>query len=118
MQRGHKTAIARIFSDLIKADRIVDTAEMECWRNICDKYGIDRDVRIEAREISFADALNAICGSGVPGLKEDLLGNCRAMTVSDGFCAHSEALLMIALTTMLDSRQPLHVQPSATAGIT
>ncbi len=108
MQRGHKTAIARIFSDLIKADRIVDTAEMECWRNICDKYGIDRDVRIEAREISFADALNAICGSGVPGLKEDLLGDCRAMTVSDGFCAHSEALLMIALTTMLDSRQPLH----------
>lgn len=28
------------------------------------------------------------------------------MTVSDGFCAHSEALLMIALTTMLESGQP------------
>lgn len=106
MLKGHKVAIARIFADLIKADRIVDTGEMECWRNICDKYAIDKDVRIEAREISFAEALNVICNSGVQGLKEDLLGDCRSMTVSDGFCAHSEALLMIALTTLLDSDQP------------
>lgn len=106
MQKGHKVAIARIFADLIKADRIVDTSEMECWRNICDKYAIDREVRVVARKVSFADALNVICSSGVPGLKEDLLGDCRSMTVSDGFCAHSEALLMIALTTMLESGQP------------
>lgn len=106
MLKGHKVAIARIFADLIKADRIVDTGEMECWRNICQKYAIDRDARIEAREVSFADALNVICNSGVQGLKEDLLGDCRAMTVSDGFCAHSEALLMIALITLLDSNQP------------
>lgn len=106
MLKGHKVAIARIFADLIKADRIVDTGEMECWRNICNKYAIDKDVRIEAREVSFADALNVICNSGIRGLKEDLLGDCRSMTVSDGFCAHSEALLMIALSTMLESEQP------------
>lgn len=105
MLKGHKVAIARIFADLIKADRIVDTGEMECWCNICNKYAIDKDVRIEAREVSFADALNVICNSGVQGLKEDLLGDCRSMTVSDGFCAHSEALLMIALSTMLESEQ-------------
>ncbi|MDE6097639.1 MAG: hypothetical protein K2G24_02000 [Muribaculaceae bacterium] len=106
MLKEHKVAIARIFADLIKADRIVDTGEMECWRNICNKYAIDRDVRIEAGEVSFAEALDVICNSGVQGLKEDLLGDCRSMTVSDGFCAHSEALLMIALTTILDSGQP------------
>lgn len=106
MRAVEKIAVSRIFADLIKADRIVDTGEMECWRIICNKYAIDRDVRIEAREVSFADALNVICNSGVQGLKEDLLGDCREMTVSDGFCAHSEALLMIALTTMLESEQP------------
>lgn len=106
MRAAEKIAVSRIFADLIKADRIVDTGEMECWRNICNKYAIDKDVRIEAREVSFADALNVICNSGVQGLKEDLLGDCREMTVSDGFCAHSEALLMIALTTMLESEQP------------
>ena len=106
MLKAHKVAIARIFTDLIKADRIVDTGEMECWRRICGKYAIDRDIRIEAAEVSLADALNTICGSGVRGLKEDLLGDCRAMTVSDGFCAHSEALLMIALSALLDSASP------------
>ncbi|MDE5643235.1 MAG: hypothetical protein K2I56_07050 [Muribaculaceae bacterium] len=106
MLKSHKVAAARIFADLIKADRIIDTGEMECWRNICTKYAIDRDARIEARDVSFAEALDAICNSGVQGLKEDLLGDCRSMTVSDGFCAHSEALLMIALTTVLDSGQP------------
>lgn len=106
MRAAEKIAVARIFADLIKADRIVDTGEMECWRNICHKYAIDRDVRIEAREMSFSYALNVICNSGVQELKEDLLRDCMAMTVSDGFCAHSEALLMIALTTMLESEQP------------
>lgn len=106
MLKGHKVAIARIFADLIKADRIVDAGEMQCWRDVCRKYGIDRDVRIEARDLSFADALNAICSSGVTGLKEDLLGDCRSMTVSDGFCAHSEALLMVTLAIILDPALP------------
>ncbi len=102
MLKEHRVAIARIFTDLIKADRIVDTGEMECWRVICDKYSIDRDARVAARDISFAEAIDIICDSGVQGLMEDLLGDCRSMTVSDGYCAHSEALLMIALTVLLD----------------
>ncbi len=105
MTKQEKTAIARIFADLIKADRIVDTGEMEYWRNICDKYEIDRDIRIAASDISFADAVKTICTSSDRGLGEDLLGDCRGMTVSDGFCAHSEALLMIALTTMFSSKR-------------
>lgn len=101
MLKIHKIAIARIFDDLIMADRIIDAGEMECWRKICAKYSIDRDIRIAAKDISFAQALDIICRSGVDGLKEDLLGSCRSMTVSDGFCAHSEALLMIALSIVL-----------------
>ncbi|MDE6558737.1 MAG: hypothetical protein K2K29_02480, partial [Muribaculaceae bacterium] len=103
MLQTHKVAIARIFADLIKADRIINTGEMECWRNLCEKYDIDREVRVKAREISFARALELICESGVSGLKKDLLQDCRSMTVSDGFCAHSEALLMIAVMLVLDS---------------
>ena len=106
MRAVEKIAIARIFADLIKADRIVDTGEMECWRSICNKYAIDREIRIEAIDVSFADALNVICSSETMELRKDFLGDCREMTVSDGFCAHSEALLMIALSTMLESEQP------------
>lgn len=103
MLKEHKVAIARIFDDLIKADRIVDTNEMNCWRKVCRKYSIDRDVRVEARAMSLAGALDIICNSGVTGLRKSLLEDCREMTVSDGFCAHSEALLIMALSTMLDS---------------
>ncbi|MDE7509243.1 MAG: hypothetical protein K2M62_03895, partial [Muribaculaceae bacterium] len=92
--QAQKAAIARIFADLIKADRIIDTGEMECWTNICLRYDIDRDMRVKARNISFAQAINTICDTDAGALREDLLGDCRAMTVSDGFCAHSEALLM------------------------
>ena len=110
MLRVHKIAIARIFADLIKADRIIDTGEMECWERVCAKYAIDKEIETEAQYVSFSDALESICNSGVQGLKEDLLGDCRSMTVSDGFCAHSEALIMIALILMLDSEQPFRVE--------
>lgn len=110
MLKAHKIAIVRIFSDLIKADRIIDTGEMECWTRICGKYSIDREAQIEAQNISFAQALDDICSSGGAGLQEDLLGDCRSMAVSDGFCAHSEALIMIALTLMLQPNRPFRVE--------
>ena len=103
MTQQEKISIARIFSDLIKADRIVDTGEMEYWRNVCLKYDLDRDVRTAAREMSFAEAVKTICSSSDRGA--DILGDCSAMTKSDGFCAHSEALLMIALNTMFGSNR-------------
>lgn len=110
MQRINKVAIARIFADLIKADRIIDAGEMEYWNSICAKYSIDKEMENEARHISFAKALNVICASEEQGVKEALLDDCRSMTVSDGFCAHSEALIMIALILMLDARQPYSVE--------
>lgn len=110
MQRIHKIAIARIFADLIKADRIIDAGEMEYWEKICQKYSINKEIEIESLQMSFAEAMDAICTSGVLGLKEDFLEDCRSMTVSDGFCAHSEALIMIALVLMLDSEQPFNAE--------
>lgn len=110
MLRVHKVAIARIFADLIKADRIIDAGEMQCWQSLCQKYAIDKNIEIEALNISFAQALETICSSGVQGLKEDLLGDCRAIALSDKFCAHSEASLMIALTLMLDSVQNYRIE--------
>ena len=103
MLKEHKVAIARIFADLIKADRIVDTGEMECWRRLCNKYGIDRDIRVNAREVSFSEAMKSICISGDFALRGELLRDCRSMTLSDGYCAHPEALLMMALAVMLDT---------------
>lgn len=110
MLRVYKVAIARVLSDLIKADRIIDSGEMQCWQGICKKYAIDKEIEVEALNVTFADAVDTICQSGVKGLKEDLLGDCRAMALSDGFCAHSEASLMIALTLMLEPAKDYRVE--------
>lgn len=107
MTKSQKIAIARIFDDLIKADRIVDTGEMAYWKDICEKYIIDRDVKIASRDLSFADAVNTICASKLKRIKEELYEDCKAMTISDGFCAHSEALIMISLKYMFDPNQML-----------
>ncbi len=110
MIRADKTAIARIFAELIMADRIINSGEMEYWSMVCAKYGIDKDIKSEAQNVSFAEALDAICKSGDEHLKEALLEDCLSMTTSDGFCAHSEALIMIALILQLDDEQPFSVE--------
>lgn len=110
MLKGHKVAIARIFSDLIKADRIIDVGEMKYWQEICLKYSIGQDVAVESQSITFAEAVDTISSSGVKGLKEDILGDCRAMALSDGFCAHSEASIMIALSLILDAGQNSRIE--------
>lgn len=102
MQKKQRTAIARIFADLIKADRIIDSDEMDCWQRICAKYAIDSDIKSDALSMSFAEALHIICSGGANGPGGELLADCRAMTVSDGFCAHSEALVMITLMLTLE----------------
>lgn len=109
MVKRQRTAIARIFSDLIKADRIVDAGEMERWRQLCDKYRIDSEISVEAQMMTLAEALTEISRSDEPGLCADFLADCRSMTLSDGFCAHSEAMLMIALTLMFDTGRPFNL---------
>ena len=103
MQKNQRIAIARIFSDLIKADRIVDAGEMDYWKTVCERYQIDREIHSAASEMPLAQALDVICDGDDSKLKSRLLEECRAMTVSDGFCAHSEAMLMMALNVMLDN---------------
>ncbi len=102
MTRSEKIAVARIFSELIKADHIIDTGEMECWSRICAQHAIGKAEEAEAQTVSFAQAISVILQSSDPGLRKNLLENCASMTVSDGFCAHSEALIMIALYFLLE----------------
>ena len=110
MTTKERIAIARIFSDLIKADRIVDTGEMEYWAKICSKYSITKDMEIRAQEITFSAALSTIRNSEYTESKKAFLEDCRSMTTSDGFCAHSEALIMIAIILMLEEDCPFRVE--------
>lgn len=109
MLRIHKIAIARILTEIIKADHIININEMECYTRLCTKYSIDNVIENEAQLVSFSDALEFISNSDTQEMKESLLSDCRTMAISDGFCSHSEALIMIALILMLDPEVPYSV---------
>lgn len=98
MTKSEKCAICRILFDLIQADSIIDSGEMEHYSVLREKYSINREDEVAAAQITFAEAVNTLAVSD-SSLKENLLQDFSNMTVSDGFCARSEALLMIALNT-------------------
>lgn len=101
MKSKEKTAVVRIFVDLIKADGIIDAGELEFYDAMRKKYGFTQENEVEAMSTSFSDAISVLRESERK-LREDVLSDCKDVTVSDGFCAHSEALLLIALKWALD----------------
>lgn len=102
MKSSEKTAAVRIFTDLIKSDRIIDTGEMAFYDAMRTKYGFTQDNEITAMQMTFSEAID-ILKSADDKLRGDVLADCAHATMSDGFCAHAEALLLIALRQALDA---------------
>ena len=103
MTKTEKSAICRILFDLIQADLIIDSGEREHYAILRDRYNISKDDEVAASQITFAEAVNTLSLSDVE-FKESILQDFSSMTVSDGFCARSEALLMIALNNRLKAK--------------
>ena len=101
MKREEKVAIVRILSDLIKADAVIDAREMEKYAELKNKYNISKNEEKLGSKTTLAEAFWVISEADEE-LKNSFYSDCFDMTVSDGFCARSEALLMIALKLILD----------------
>lgn len=100
MKKSEKAALFRVLTDLIKADAIIDAGEMEHYAILKSKYSITKEDEIDGLKLTLSDALDCLTESD-KSLKSSILADCSEMTVSDGFCARSEALLMIAINKML-----------------
>src|SRR5574344_1293004 len=101
MKHSLKTAIVRILTDLIKADAIIDAGEMEKYSILKTKYCLTSDDELDGSQMTLAESMNIISRIDKQ-FKQTFLNDCMDLTVSDGFCAPSEALLMIALISMLE----------------
>ena len=112
MNKIEKISIARIVSDLIKADSVIDSREMELFSFIKEAYRLKRDCLSDARFITFSDAVNNI--SCLPDEEKlDMMGLFKKITLADGMCNKDEALLMIALMYCLEGKydaEMVHVQ--------
>ncbi len=100
MTTKEKTAIARILSDLIKADNIIELSEIVMFNKFKDTYNLDDKILRDACHIKFSDA--AMCLQSLDNdEKVELFRNIQAMSLADGACVPKEALLLLALRYVL-----------------
>lgn len=101
MNNIEKTALTRIFVDLIKADNILDISEMDFLREMMRKYNIDTNYYIKAQKIDFGLAVNSL--KNLPKkIIVNIINDVKRLALSDDYCAPEEAYLLMALSFCLN----------------
>ena len=100
MTKEQRTAIARIISDMIKADNIIEEDEIRDMKKLMSKYSITHQDMNDARKIRFSDAVKTLSDRH-EGLTADkrkaLFDRIYDIALSDNICVPREALLLVAL---------------------
>ena len=100
MKQTERAAIMRITTDLVEADGIIDTREIDFLDDLREKYGIQKEDEVKAASLSLASAMSVLAEAD-KSLRRDLLGDFMGIAMSDDFCAREEALLILALRNCL-----------------
>lgn len=96
MTTEQRIAAARIISDMIKADNIIEESEIRDMKELMSKYVLTSDHMSEARKIKFSDAVSSLQELSHPKRKE-FFDSIYHLAMSDNVCVPREALLLIAL---------------------
>ena len=94
-----RIAIARIVSDLIKADNIIAKSEIEMLNKFKSAYNIDSHILSEARHIKFSTAVTTL-GSLEDEEKIEIFKTIQSMAIADGVCVPREAMLLLAFVML------------------
>lgn len=102
MERQQKIAFARIISDLIEADFIVEQGEMEYFEEIIsrNKLNIKKTMLSEAKRLTLAKAIKVLKELSDAEVDEviDLL---KGLSLSDGTCVPLEAIQILSIIQAL-----------------
>lgn len=96
MTKEQRTAIARIISDMIKADNIIEENEIRDMKRLMSNYSITHQEMSEARMIRFSDAVNTLKDLSIKERKA-FFNYIYSIALSDKICVPREVLLLIAL---------------------
>ena len=109
MTHEHRMAMARIISDMIKADNIIEESEIKDMKKLMSEYSITHQEMSVARRIRFADAVNIL--KELPkGERQTFFDHMYRIALSDNTCVPREALLLIALQyCLIESNQKTDV---------
>lgn len=103
MKATERAAVARVLIDLVKADKVIDSREMTLYKDLKERFSLTRKDETDAYSLTLGDAVNILKEMGADTVGE-LLAAFEHMTVSDGFCAREEALLLMMLQFCLRPR--------------
>lgn len=95
MSTSLHSSLARIFADLIKADTVIDGGELAQYAAIRKRFGLSAEAERQGAQVTLAEALKKLSGLNEKK-RSEILQECFALSVSDGFCAYPEALLLLA----------------------
>jgi hypothetical protein len=104
MKQTERASIMRIVSDMLKADAIIDTREIEFLDSIKSKYSIKKEDEILGASYSLSEAISVLVNSS-EALKQELLNDLINASLSDDYCAREEALLLISTRMCLSSTE-------------
>ena len=91
MKQSERASIFRIVTDLIKADAIIDTREIEKLDSIRERFAIKKEDEVLGSSYTFANAIRTLLD--VPkSLQHELTATFNELAMSDNFCAREEAL--------------------------
>lgn len=96
MTKEQRTAMARIISDMIKADNIIEESEIKDMKQLMSKYSISRQNMNEARKIRFSDAVTILQALSITE-REKFFESIYKLSLSDNLCVPREVLYLIAL---------------------
>lgn len=114
LEREHKIAFARIITDLIEADFVVEADEMQFFERIISKEGfsISDAMLIEAKKMDFAKALSILRTLDENG-RRLIVDTLKQLSMSDGVCVPLEAILIFAVEQVLMNNATVHSIPQS-----
>ena len=118
-EREERIAFARIISDLIEADFIVEEEEMESFDRIRNEkdFSITMSMLSEAKTMTFAEAVGTLQALRDEAKKSRIREKLQHMSLSDGTCVPLEALQIMAVNYALDGKAQVFSIPEGSSFI-
>ncbi len=100
MKQVERISVLRVFTDLILADSIIDSREMELYAELRQRYGFTKDDEILSAKCTLSEAIDCLrqCSQEA---RELMRAEFVDIALSDAYCAKQEALLIMALNYCL-----------------
>jgi hypothetical protein len=104
-KENHKTALAKVLSDLVQCDGIVNQGEIDFLQRVYDTFGITAASRKKATKLSLSDAVGMLKNLGKRE-KITILKLFQTLSLSDDSLDPNESLLTTSLLLSIDVELP------------